>query len=319
MAGPAPRTTALPLRWISRILRFRLRTLLILVTVLSVVVAMHVQNTRRQRQAVAAIGEYGGWVRYDYQFPSGNYDHADYDGKAESGVPRWLLEKLGVDFFHSVVQVNLNYSDDSGTREENSNDTPAALEYVAKLPNLRILLLANGQATDATMEHLTQCRRLERLYMWDVHLVSNAGVKHLESLKRLRYIHLGNTSLPEGSPHRVTDESLRVFGTLPLLEGLSLQGNKFTDAGLAHLTKLAQLEELWINMGESHYSDQGMESLAQISNLHTLAIRGDDITDAGLAELAKLKKLKWLMIDSEKVTSQGRAALTQELPALKIE
>lgn len=319
MAGPAPRTTALPLHWLGRIVRFRLRTLLIVVTVLSVLVAVHVHNTRRQRQAVAAINDYGGWVRYDYQFPSGNYGYADYDGKAESGVPRWLLEIFGIDFFHRVVQVNLNYSDDSGTREENSNDADDALEHVAKLPNLRILLLANGQATDATMHHLAECRRLERLYMWDAGLVSDAGVQHLANLKQLRYVHIGNTSLPDDFPRKVTDESLRVFGQLPLLEGLSLQGNSFTDAGLAHLTELDQLEELWVNMGESHYSDQGMESLVQISNLHTLAICGDDITDAGLAELAKLEKLKWLMVDSEKVTPQGEEALVEELPQLKVE
>ncbi len=63
----------------------------------------------------------------------------DFDPKAESAVPKWLLDRLGLDFFYSVVQVNLNYSEDGGKREENHNPTDEALQRLANLPNLRVL------------------------------------------------------------------------------------------------------------------------------------------------------------------------------------
>ncbi len=127
--------------YLRRLFQFRLRTLLVLLTALSVWLGLHVRSVRMQQDVVQAIHDYGGWIRYDFQFPSGQFSHKDFDPKAESAVPKWLLDRLGLDFFYSVVQVNLNYSEDGGKREENHNPTDEALQRLANLPNLRVLLL----------------------------------------------------------------------------------------------------------------------------------------------------------------------------------
>ena len=60
------RTTHLPKtrpRW----LRFSLRTLLVVVTVLGVWLGVQVNPVRKQRNAVAWIQEVGGTVTYDYE------------------------------------------------------------------------------------------------------------------------------------------------------------------------------------------------------------------------------------------------------------
>ena len=121
-----------------QLLRFRLRTLLILFTILSFWLAKHVTNARHQEEAVNAIREYGGWVRYDFQYPSGRFSHKDFDSKAKSWMPKWALNRLGFDFFHDVVFVSLNYSEDSGKREENHNPSDDALQHLPMLPNLRL-------------------------------------------------------------------------------------------------------------------------------------------------------------------------------------
>src|SRR5688572_23870144 len=92
-----------------RFVRFRLRTMLVALTGVSILLGLHVNRTRVQEKSVTAIRQYGGWVRYDFQFPSDEFSSKDFDPKARSWVPQPFLDSLGVDFFHDVVQVNLNY------------------------------------------------------------------------------------------------------------------------------------------------------------------------------------------------------------------
>ncbi|MGI9457216.1 MAG: hypothetical protein ACR2NU_11690 [Aeoliella sp.] len=274
---------------VKRLFRFRLRTLLVVVTALSVWLGFHVRATRLQKEAVQAVQNYGGWVRYDYQFPSGVFSHSDFDKKAQSGIPIWILERAGVDFFHSVVQVNLNYTNDGGGRQENHNASDDALQHLQGFPNLRILLLADRQATDSSMKHLARLKKLERLYMWDVSEVGDAGVAHLSDLLELRYIHLTTS--------RITDLSLRVFAELPKLEGLCLQYNHLSDEGLILLAESRKLEELWV-CGEND--------------------RENEITDAGLRSLDKLTNLTEFGVQHTHVTADGMEAFLQAHPGCRI-
>ena len=265
-----------------RMFRFSIRTLLLVTTVFGIWFGIHVHRTDVQRRSVAAIRDYGGWVRYDFQFPSSEYSYKGFDPNAESRVPRWILDRLGEDFFHSVVQVNLNYSEDSGTRQENDNPSDEALQHLPGLPNIRVLLLSDTQAGDASLRHLARLKKLERLYMWDVNEVSDAGVAHLSNLRNLNYIHL--------STSRITDESLQVFGNLPKLRGLSLQFNHFSDDGLEHLAKLTELENLWVcgRRGEGNgITDAGLEYLAGLRNLKELGVQNTQVTVDGLKSFRK--------------------------------
>ena len=156
-----------------RFFRFSLRTFLILVALIGVGLGVHLHRAKTQQAAVEAIRDYGGWVRYDYQFPTAEFDHTDFDPEATSPVPRWLLDAVGIDFFHSVVQVNLNYTTDGGMRMENHNPSDEALQHVGKLPEVRVLLLSETQATDESLRHIGRLRKLEMLYMWDAVKVSD--------------------------------------------------------------------------------------------------------------------------------------------------
>lgn len=272
-----------------RVTRFSLRTLFLLMTALAVWLGIHVRQTKLQKQSVAAISDYGGWVRYDFRFSSGEYSHKDFDPQASSIVPRWALDKLGVDFFHSVVQVNLNYSTDTGVRQENYNPSDEALQHLSGLPNLRVLLLSDTQARDESLRHLARLKKLEHLYMWDVSKVSDAGVAHLRNLRNLKYIHISSS--------KITDESLAVFGKMPKLEGLSLQFNSFSDAGLDHLSPLS---------GLTHLAVCGRRS------------RRNPITDAGLKHLEGLQGLESLLVQNTNVTTKGVESFLQAVPRCKV-
>jgi hypothetical protein len=258
--------------------------------VLSVWLAFHVRNTENQRKSVAAIHEYGGWVRYDFQFPGGEYSHRDFDPKARSRIPKWLLDGLGIDFFHDVVQVNLNYSDDSGKREENHNPSDEALQYLTGFRKLRVLLLSDSQASDFSMRHLARLKSLEYLYMWDVTHVSDQGVSYLRKLPNLQFVHLSSS--------QITDKSLETFAQMPKIEALSLQFNQFTDEGLKHVSQCLNLETLWVCGRQDE--------------------RPNLITDSGLKSLQKLRKLKTLGIQNTLVTFDGIEEFSKAVPACKV-
>lgn len=272
-----------------RCLRFRLRTLLVLLTLASIWLALHVNAARRQQKAVAAIRDYGGWMRYDYQFPGGEFSHQDFDPQAGSPIPAWLLEQFGVDMFHDVVQVNLNYSEDSGQREENDNQTDEAIAWLPSFPRLRVLLLQGNQISDESMTHLAALKSLECLMMWDANGVSDIGTAHLHGLKHLKYIHL--------SEAKITDRSLEMFSKMPQLEELSLQFNAFSDAGVSELSSMRNLTKLWVCGAKG---------------------RRNSITDASLVALSRLPKLTALGVQNTDVSANGVDKFKRALPGCQI-
>ena len=265
--------------------RFRLRTLLVAITALGVWMGWYVMAARRQAAAVAEVRKLGGWILYDFEFDT-SVPGTSRKPNAQSAIPHWLLDRAGVDLFHSVVEVNMVYNHPaSGGREDNRQTTDSIKRILVKLPRLRQVLLKDAQGSDECLAVISRSPRIERLYCWDAENVTDAGVAHLRRLRKLKYVHLSNS--------KISDESLHVFGGMRQLEGLSLQQNSFTDRGLAYLAKLHRLKDLWIDLGET------------------------DITDAGLAHLQGLKSLETLAINDTHASAEGVAKLQQALPGLK--
>ncbi len=263
-----------------RFLRFRLSTFLIAFTIFAIWLGWYVHSVRQQQAAVAVIKRFGGWIYYDFQFVSGKFNP-----QAKSWVPDWLRTRLGTDFFHSVVRVNMVYNDDGPKRLDNGQVSGEALEYIRQLPRVEELLLKETQATDENLHYLKRLKRLRRLYMWDAADVSDVGIQQLAGLRNLQYVHCNGAHL--------TDFSLAIFGRMPNIEGLSLQGNSFTDRGLAHLKSLSNLKSLWLGMGDTRITDAGLKNVYVLKNLQEFEIQGAPVTASGLGELQiKLPKLK---------------------------
>lgn len=252
--------------------QYSLRTLFLLVTIFAIWLGFTVHRVNRQRDAVAAIREMGGWIRYDFQISSGKFDP-----KAQSSIPNWLLRFVGYDFFHDVVEVNLVYNDDGPQRLNNPNVIYVPLKCLGGLPRLKALFLYDAQATDQGLAHVGRLKHLEKLYMWDASEVSDIGVQHLRNLSHLKDLHINNSN--------ITDEALRIFGGLTRLETLSLQGNCFTDRGLKSLRRLTRLRQLCIGLGDTRITDEGLLHLHGLKNLSLLELQKSPVTQAGLAKL----------------------------------
>jgi hypothetical protein len=277
-------------------LRFSLRTLLILLTIICVVLGIIVSRAERQRRAVAAIVKAGGEVAYDYEILAAldEGDEVDLPG------PDWLCRLLGVDYFGTVIWARLT-------------PTPTPLS-----PDC---------APDEVAAHLGRLPGLEKLLMSDTH-ISRKGLAELSGLKKLRELGLDGT--------HVTDADLAPLAELTSLEKLRLDGTKITGPGLAHLSKLTHLKELSVtgthvdDAGLAHLrgltsleelslmgtqvTDAGLPHLAALPNLYSLDLAVTPVTATDLAPLHGLSRLRWLYVDAKQKARPGATRLQQALP-----
>ncbi|HJN08885.1 MAG: hypothetical protein QGG09_19600 [Pirellulaceae bacterium] len=117
-----------------RFLRFSLRAMLVVLTVFSVWLGVQVNRARNQRAAVNWVTKNGGEVEYDWTFNS----------KLEPPGPRWLRQKIGDEYFQSVVQVLVG-------RSEVHDLSP-----LVKLPALKQLAIINTPVSDEEVSNLQE-------------------------------------------------------------------------------------------------------------------------------------------------------------------
>jgi Leucine Rich repeat len=133
---------------------------------------------------------------------------------------------------------------------------------------------ARGQMTDAMLEDVSRIEHITTLKLGGSKNVTDAGVRHLSKLSRLRHVDLSGTG--------ITDHGLEVLRALPELETVSLAWTKVTDAGVAHLAACERLNN--VNLQGTPSGNGAFRALAgkaSVSQLRT----GNAVTDAGLALL----------------------------------
>lgn len=301
-----------------RFLRFGLRTFLVAVTVICIWVGTVKNQADKQTEVVAMVGQINGYCRYDFQFD----DHGKFDPNGESSVPQYLLDLLGVDFFHDVVEVNFyqakstNYlfAMDSGSfrmvdREWRIFD-PARQEIAARiideiqtLESLRIIGLRAMDDMDSVFEELSKLNQLERITVLKGGDLSDQGMASLGNLRNLKYFSIEDT--------KIGDPSLEILGTLKNLKTLYLNGHYFSDEGVMCLGNLEKLEMLCIDGPPT-----GKRSLLALYK--TIRQQTSDVTDEGLRELLKLKKLTRLSIHRTSGSKELVAEFQKSIPGCTV-
>lgn len=202
--------------------QYRLRTLLIVMLVVSLGMGWVMKERRRiaeQRESLKAAGF------------------------------RYLINE--VSFLHDVHEMFFGFdfrfaSGIDGTIET----TDSGLVHLAGLTQLQSLSLQGRQVTDAGLAHLRTLTQLQTLSLHDMQ-VSDAGLIHLQGLKQLQYLSLGGT--------QVTDAGLAHLRRLTQLQDLSLGGTQISDSGLVHLQGLTQLRYLYL--ADTRVTDVGVAKL----------------------------------------------------------
>jgi hypothetical protein len=234
-------------RW----LRFSLRTLLVLVTVFGVWLGMKVNQARRQKEAVAALGALGMDFHYAHQRDDA-YPNSIAPGR-ELDVPKWLDELAGYDFFRTVVSVQ--------------NIPPVSDEDLAHLAGLpyieRLYVTGSGSnLSDAGLAHLPP-------------RITDEGLLAIRKLKKLKRLHLYDT--------KITNAGMAALGNMTALELLMLNRTQITDAGLVHLKNAKRLRHLYLS--HTSITDAGLVHLHGLPELRSVALDDTAASPDGIAAL----------------------------------
>jgi Leucine-rich repeat (LRR) protein len=251
----------------SRLLRFRLRTLLGFVALVAFLIAPIARLHRERQKEDDAIERLksesvsGFAVRTWYsQDGSGTLiaNHAQIAGIeviTRRCPPAWLPEWAAhFDALHSL------FDRVSAVNIHGGRFTDASLGPLADLSHLGALNIEQGDVTDAGFQSLA----------------------HLENLESLTL-----------SQTIVTDQRLAQLSQLSKLQSLSLATTKVTDAGLAAIARLQNLHSL--ELASPELRGEGIAHLAGL-RLNSLFLEAQGLTDGGIAAIEKLPVLSDLAL-----------------------
>ena len=230
-----PAATPRQLCW-RRLFQFRLRTLLIVTTIVAVWLAWWSHTARRQRDAVAALRKAGGGIIETFNLPlTGGMNEPPQ-------WPTWFLDHGGRDYFATLEVLQLS----------DTQVTDADLEHLNNLSSLQMIFLSNTPVTDAGLKHFKNLTALQDLSLQYTH-VTDTGLEHLKHLSALEGLSLRNT--------KVADAGLKYLNNLTALRWLDLSSTHITDVGLEHLKGLSALQTLYLV--NTKVTDAGVARLKQ--------------------------------------------------------
>ncbi len=234
-----------------------------------------------------------------------NYKDGVINPKGTPRAPKWLLDRLGADYFGDVLMVRID-----------ADVTDRVLARAGDLGRLEELHLYGPSVTDSRMKFIEGMTTLRSLRLCSTR-VTDAGLVHLKGLANLKCLNLDSNKidghglvylnvLPELEELRVTMQtevldSLRAEVNGPtVLRKLDLI---ITDAQLVHLKGLRQLKSLELSF--ANITDAGLVHLKGLNRLERLSLDYTDITDAGLVQLKGLDRLERLSLDHTDITDAG--------------
>jgi hypothetical protein len=165
------------------------------------------------------------------------------------------------------------------------------------MSNLRWLRIRTGKIWVPGLAELANLPRLERLCLWGPGPISDRHIKYLEGLTQLKSLTLWGSVYS-----RLTDASLASISKLRNLEELYFirTSPRFTPASVTHLKELKNLRkvdfaQIWSGPSGTYYGDEIVRQLAALPNLES--IKGIKYLSAeGMKTLARFRNLKCLGI-----------------------
>jgi Leucine Rich repeat len=246
--------------WV-RYARVTVRGLLVAVLIVGGGLGYSIRRVRLQREAVVAIHQLGGEVYYEWQ--RGDDWPARQSVRQPRG-PKWLLDRIGVDYFNRVTLVVLP--------KVKAQD---ALAHVANLGAIRVLDMGGSDISDTGLSTVKDMSNLRRIELGGTN-ITDQGLARLSELTGLEYLGLEGT--------HISDSGLAHLKTLRNLKHLQLVSTHVGDAGMIHLAALAGLELLdlsWTDVG-----DPGLRHLERLNNLRWLNLAFmKHVTDRGIRSL----------------------------------
>lgn len=317
-------TKPAPPRSRRRWLKYSLRTLLLITAAVAVWLGVQVNRATNQRRAVSMVQERGGTFYYrhhGYTHPiplTSLYSTSSFVPNAQPPGPALLRDFLGDEYFQDVMYVNLadrvSSEGDADARllatlpkleyldMGNCNLTDEALRHIGSIGTLRVLRVDRNKITDDGLQHLSRSSALESLDVSGRRGIEGPGLRHLAGLRELKeldlqYVPLDCDWLNEIinlpleklmlSKTSLEDAHLAHVGKIDSLVILSVDRTNVTGAGLANLTNLKSLQQLYVNETTAL---EGAEHLRQLPSLNYLGIETKDPDKPNKSILEQLQK-----------------------------
>jgi hypothetical protein len=192
---------------------------------------------------------------------------------------------------------------------------PDQYRAIGGLRKLRVLILYNRcSLTDGNLASLSPLESLEELQI-DGAKITDDGMKALASLKSLRKCTFFHVLMKD----KFTGAGVAHLTELPKLEMFGCGGSSFNDEGMAACAKLPHLQELRI--WHTQATDAGTAKLASMTTLKIVHLGPQftpRMTDASLAALAGIKSLETVSVMETRLGYEKSLGRMKELPALKL-
>jgi hypothetical protein len=212
-------------------LKFRLRTLLLLVAVLGLLSAWPgkwAYERFLRRMIISDIREHGGSLHYGeggYAVDFGNADPgnlrllSDASAVVLAGTAAGDADLAPLSDFKSLISLNLT----------GCSVTDDGLKRLKGLVNLKYLFLGDTNVTDEGLKHISGLSSLEVLVL-DNTRIGDSGLVSLERLSRLRELSLWGT--------RVSVPGTFRLGNLPALKSISIPRSETPTSDSSDLQKM---------------------------------------------------------------------------------
>ena len=210
-----------------RLLRFSLRTLLLLTAVIAVWLGIQSNSVTKQRELEQFVLERGGSV---------THTHRCGDWR------QYWLDKLGKQYAFSITSVAIE-------KPLNEDEIRYVAERFRCCPHYFDLRLKVSEISVDGLLPLGSLKQLGQLHL-SGRSVTDASITPLCSLSELHVLGLSNTS--------ITDDAIQKIVELQSLGDLRLDGTNVTEAGIRQLKRLPNL--YWLDVSDS-ISPRALNSL----------------------------------------------------------
>lgn len=262
--------------------RFRLRTLLVLMTLLCVWMGWLMVGVERQRRVVATLSKYNAELGFNPFTSSPPVYH---------WVPKWLHESIRLYLPNDYKRLTQVTIDSPELRAED-------LAVLTDLPNLRLLSLTGLAVTDECMPYIADLKQIKVLKLIDTK-VTDDGLKHLSGLTNLESLLIpGN---------RITDAGIVHLRSLSKVDSLYLDGIDVTGACIRSLAELDALRVVMLS--NTAVCGPDLALLARLSKLELVVLHNTPVSDADLPYLKQIPSHVGLWLGGTKLSDEAHRQL----------
>ena len=272
----------------------------------------------RQQRAVRLIERLGGIVEIEQRGPKWLHGWLGDERMEMFGTARkvFFVESEVTDADLVPLRA-LSEIDEMSLAHSQVSD--CGLIRLSGLQKLERLSLADTFVRDEGMAYLKNLEKLSHLDLSST-FVSDDGLVHVGSVPSLVALDLSRQVVKTAGENygRISDAGIKHLAGLKKLRSLNLRYTEVTSEGLRHLGGLSELKEL--DLSGTRVDEQGIQHLKSLGNLETLLVsETSTFTDRCLRHLIDIKPLKHVSVVFTSVTSNGVREFEKRRPDVRID